>query len=84
VEGRRGRGREGGRKEGMKNKIHTSFPIPVLFKKGTESLGRWWIWMRSKLCTRYPLNESSVRDKKVLGGVECCVNEEGSTTQDGR
>ena len=79
------RGREG-KKEGgkRKDKTYASFPIPVLFKKRTESLSRWWIWMRSNSYTRVPLNESSVNERKVLGGAEHCVNEEGSTRQDGR
>ena len=72
LEGRRGgrdRGEEGkgGRKEGKEDKTYASFPIPVLFKKRVESLGRWWIWIRSKSCTRVPLNESSVNERKALG-----------------
>ena len=59
--------RKEGREEGKEDKTYASFPIPVLFKKRTESLGRWWIWIRSKSCTRVPLNESSVRERKVLG-----------------
>ena len=59
--------RKEGREKRKEDRTYASFPIPVLFKKRTESLGRWWIWMRSKSCTRVPLNESSVRERKVLG-----------------
>ena len=62
----RGRkGKKGGGKR--KDKTYASFPIPVLFKKRTESLSRWWIWMRSNSYTRVLLNESSVNERKVLG-----------------
>ena len=62
--------REGG-KEGRGEKERQDVRLisyPCIIQKRTESLSRWWIWMRSKSYTRVPLNESSVNERKVLGG----------------